>query len=213
MREAVTKVLKFHPKTNNRTLLISFMGAGEPLLNYTNVARACCEIRLLLLPYYDKVKFAVSSIIPSVLAMTKFSELVEDNDLNVKFHFSLHDPFDHIRQELIPSGLMVSDSIEMLKRYKKMTGCAVEIHYTLINDVNDGPYARKELARLLKGAEMSVKFLTLSEKAGSPLRRSTRAQEMITYLAGEGISSEYYDPPGRDVGSSCGMFDTSIYNK
>lgn len=54
----------------------------------------------------------------------------------------------------------------------------------------------------------TVKFLTLSE-VGDCAPTELSQPDILSLFTG--ITVEFYDPPGRDVGSSCGMFDRTIY--
>jgi hypothetical protein len=66
---------------------------------------------------------------------------------------------------------------------------------------------------LLKGHDIPLKFLKFNPLSEGGYLPSYRVTEIMGDLEKEGIECEYYDPPGRDVGSSCGMFLTDYYLK
>ena len=86
----------------------------------------------------------------------------------------------------------------------------IEYHYTLVNDVNDSESELTQFRDLvIQRKELTtVKFLELSEVG--ECRKSEVSKTWLDELF-SGIVVEFYDPPGRNVGSSCGMFDKSIY--
>lgn len=72
----------------------------------------------------------------------------------IKVHFSLHTPIDKDRKELIPStNLKINEALQLLNTYKNLAqknkkimknhllfhknNMPIEIHYTLIDNVND----------------------------------------------------------------------------
>ena len=198
-------------RDENEVLLVSFMGCGEPLLNLDKTIKAMNE--LVNIGYdYNLVRFAIASLIPSKHNLQRFTELVLKNKLLVKFHYSLHTTDDVLRKQLIPAAIPNTDAINGLKTYRIVTGNAVEIHYSLMAGLNDSDKDAENLSQLLSGTEFNVKILKLSEK-DSELKQSNRVEEFRNILSKNGIQNEYYDPPGSDVGSSCGQFLLDYYEK
>ncbi len=206
-------VTTFHD--DNKILLISFMGCGEPLLSTEKVIKTMASLSdLYFCDDYNLVRFAVASLIPSKHSFIKFKDLVIANNLQqlVKFHYSLHTIDPAIRKQLMPAALPHIESIELLKAYKEETNNAVEIHYSLMDLLNDKDIDAKELSELLKGTGFNVKILKLSEK-DYKIQASNRVSEFRKILTDNGIENEYYEPPGSDVGSSCGQFLLDYYKK
>ena len=84
----------------------------------------------------------------------KLGEMINNLDMPLKVHFSLHNPIDVKRYELIPSTkVSVQDALAYLVSYRNLlqknevligkyvklhsNNDPIEIHYTLINGVND----------------------------------------------------------------------------
>lgn len=94
-------------RTDKENLLISFMGVGEPLLNLKlieDVYRKEDLIREKL--GYKNIGYALATMMPND-NIIKLGEMINNLDMPLKVHFSLHNPIDVKRNELIP-GTKVS---------------------------------------------------------------------------------------------------------
>lgn len=197
----------------NDVLLVSYMGCGEPLLNIDNLIASCESIRAAYGGLYRVVRFAVASLIPKPALMRRFTDEVGNRRIPVKFHLSLHSPHDDCRRELMPAASPVLASIDLVKEFVRETGNAAEIHYALIDGVNDRDEDVARLSWLMKGNGISIKFLAYNKKPSSTFRPSERVARIRHVLEHEGILTEYYDPPGSDIGSSCGQFLMDYYKR
>jgi 23S rRNA (adenine2503-C2)-methyltransferase len=204
-------------KDNNRVLLISFMGCGEPILNVDNVVDAMVGIKKLEQNGFSFIRFAISTSLPKNkwLNFYKLIDGIKNNNLPVKMHLSLHYTMDIIRKEWMPASLDIIPSLSAVDFYKKITGNAVEIHYTLIDGVNDTEQDAILLSTFLKDRDFNVKFLFFNEKPSLDFHASSKEKLKIfkRYFDKYSISHEYYIPPGQDVGSSCGAFLMDTYIK
>ena len=202
-----------HLKLGERVLLISFMGCGEPVLNVAYVIESMIKIREKFKTPY--IRFAVATSLPKKDFIDFFWMVNEIHRFNlpVKFHFSLHYTFDILRKEWMKNSLDIIPSLSAMDFYKKLTGNAVEIHYALIEGVNDTEQDAILLSNFLKDRDFNVKFLFYNEKPTLDVHASNKSKPSIfkRYLDKYNIESEYYIPPGTDIGSSCGMFLMDIY--
>jgi len=196
-------------RNENKILLVSFMGCGEPLLSIDKTIWAMKELANCGYDY-NLIRFAVASLVPSYRHLELFTDAVKENHLLVKFHYSLHTSDDTLRKTLMPAAIISKNAINGLKTYNKVTGNAVEIHYSLMNNLNDSDKDAEDLSKLISGTGFNVKILKLSEK-DSALQGSNRVNEFREILTKNGIDNEYYEPPGSDVGSSCGQFLLDYY--
>ncbi|GMQ95549.1 MAG: 23S rRNA (adenine(2503)-C(2))-methyltransferase RlmN [Patescibacteria group bacterium] len=198
---------------HNNVLLISFMGCGEPLLNIKNVVETCNRIINEFKENYGVVRFAVASLIPKIKLMRDFTEAVKKNAIPLKFHLSLHSPDPGVRKEIMPSADQISESIEMVKLFMSSTGNSAEIHYSLIDGINDREEDVAMLTKLLMGQGIPVKFLSYNEKPSLDFECSERVDYFRETLECEGVETEFYIPPGIDIGSSCGQFLMEYYEQ
>src|SRR5699024_1665801 len=97
-------------------------------------------------------------------------------NIPLKVHFSLHTPIEKDRLELIPSTkVTINEALEYLQNYRNTlqnntefikkyiqfhrTNDPVEIHYTLIKDVNDQELELNEVCNLLSKYRIAIKFI------------------------------------------------------
>lgn len=211
--DGVRQVIREAELPQSEDLLVSFMGSGEPLLNYRNVLDACRQIygfpaRDTEGNYYQ-IRFAVSTMIPNESLMQEF--IKASKALPIKLHLSLHSPFDDRRREVMPNAANVQTSLELLREFKYSRPAEIkrtEIHYTLIDGFNDRDEDAQEIIKLFEavGLGTTVKFLDFKTPPGSESIGSTRVEEFRAQLHNAGIKTEFYNPPGSDIGSSCGQF-------
>ena len=101
-------------KTNKSKLLISFMGVGEPLLNINLIFDVFKNEDKIKALGYESVSYALSTMMPND-NLEKLSVLVNEYNIPLKVHFSLHTPIDSERKELIPSTRVnVSNALKLL---------------------------------------------------------------------------------------------------
>lgn len=201
------------PAPHSDVLLISFMGCGEPLCNIDNVVEAARQITEAYGETYRVVRFAVATLIPDPRLMQKLTDAVKEEGMPVKLHLSLHSPDDERRKTIMPSAYSIRESIELVEVFMQETGNSSEIHYALIDDVNDRDEDLELLIALLKGRNIPIKFLIYNEKPSVDFRRSQRVAHFRETLEREGIRTEFYIPPGGDIGSSCGQFLMDYYER
>lgn len=204
-------------KHNNRVLLISFMGCGEPILNVDNVIQSMIELKKLEVSGISYVRFAIATSLPKTkwLNFYKLTEGIKNNSLPVKIHLSLHYTMDILRKEWMPASLDIMSSLAAIDFYRKITKNAVEIHYTLIDGVNDTEQDAILLSTFLKDKDINVKFLFYNEKPSIDFHASSKEKLKIfkRYFDKYSIAHEYYVPPGLSIGASCGSFLMDYYEK
>lgn len=229
--ETLNKTLKINNKriTNKKILLISFMGVGEPLLNlellykvFLNKDNIAKELN------YDKVGFALSTTMPNKESFLELLDFVNINNIPLKIHFSLHSPIDNKRKELIPSSKLKNEEIlELLIKYNNIickneriikeyinfhkTNKLVEIHYTLIKDKNDTDEELELLTKLLIKYPITIKFIEFNPI--NDLEKSNKLAKWKNTLKENNINVKIYNPPGHEIGSSCGEFTKHYYHE
>ena len=190
---------------SDRPLLISYMGCGEPLQNFENVIDS-----MIMMLDYPKIKFGLSTMLPKSRWMNLFemAKRVKDLKIPLKVHLSLHYTTDAKRIEMMPASTSITPSIVALEFYKQYTGQQVEVHYTLIKGENDSNADISNLILLLKSREIPIKFLRFNSKETSHNEGAEKETIKMfrNMLEDHGVKTEYYEPPGKDIGSSCGMF-------
>lgn len=216
-------------RTNKDKLLISFMGVGEPLLNLKlieDVYRFEETVKKEL--GYETVGYAISTMMPNNNILL-LKDMVDRLGIPLKVHFSMHTPIDRERFILIPSTrVSVEEALGYLEEYRNTirsnkkimneyvklhrTDDPVEIHYTLIKDVNDGKRQLDVLCNLLKKYQIPIKFIRFNPI--NELKISENEKLWIDAIAKSvlGLRIKTYSPPGREIGSSCGEFTKHYYH-
>ncbi len=211
----IAKSLELQPPAND-TLLISYMNAGEPFMNLEGVLGSALHLRdhsqsEVIRNKYKNVRFAVSTILPGESRFQMFKNSIKQHKLNFKLHFSLHSLDNITRKNLMPAASDIQKSLAMIDEYIEETGKDAEIHYTLIDKINDRD---EDLDNFIKyvGKKATIKFLKFSEK-NDGMQGSFRVDYFKKQLKNNGFTVEIYDPPGRDIKSSCGQFMLDQYIK
>ena len=91
--ESVTYIIKdLNLSHNNRVLLISFIGTGEPILNVYHILESMIMLKKLEEHGFSYVRFAIATSIPKSkwINFYKLTEGIKNNNLPVKIHLSLH---------------------------------------------------------------------------------------------------------------------------
>ena len=216
--ESVTYIINdLKLKDNDKVLLISYMGCGEPILNVDNVIESMILFKKLEQKGFSYVRFAIATSIPKSkwINFYKLTEGIKNNNLPVKIHLSLHYTMDILRTEWMPASLDIMSSLSAIDFYQKVTKNPVEIHYTLIDGVNDTEQDAILLSTFLKDKNFNVKFLFYNEKPSIDYHASNQEKLKIfkRYFDKYSIDHEYYIPPGLDIGASCGQFLLDYYVK
>lgn len=216
-------------RTDKSKILISFMGVGEPLLNLKLIEDVFIHEDDIKKLGYDEVSYAISTMMPNY-NVKLLASLVNKYNKPLKLHFSLHTPRNDDRKELIPSTrVSVEEALGLLlyyrnvvknneiirKEYVKMhrSDEPIEIHYTLINGVNDSVNELNLLVSLLENTRIPIKFIRFNPI--NQLEISSNEELWVNTLKDniDGLRVKTYSPPGREIGSSCGEFTKHYYHE
>ena len=215
--------------TDKKKLLISFMGVGEPLLNLNLIKEVYQRADLLKKELnYDTIGYALATMMPNNNIL-KLTEMVDNLNIPLKVHFSMHTPIDAERFDLIPSTrVSIEEALAYLIRYRDKiqknpkimneyvklhrTNDPIEIHYTLIKGVNDGEQELEGVCNLLSKYNIPIKFIRFNPI--NELERSTMEETWIKEIKEKvpDLRVKTYSPPGREIGSSCGEFTKHYYH-
>lgn len=144
----------------DRLLLVSYMGCGEPLLNVINVVNSMEKIRAMFQPS----RFGLATLMPNAKTFSYLLDKTQQLNLNLKIHLSLHFTDDIIRAKWMPAATPIKPAVDALENYHKVTGQSVEVHFALIEDLNDSTHDAEQLCCLLKNKDIPVKLLQYNER-------------------------------------------------
>ncbi len=217
-------------RTDKKKLLISFMGVGEPLLNIPLIEEVYKKEDWIKEKLgYEDVAYSIATMMPNQNIL-KLQEIVCRLNIPLKIHFSLHTPIDEERYELIPSTkvsvreafsylINYRDALQanpiIMEKYKKLhtNDDPIEIHYTLIKDVNDQEQDLNLLCDYLSKYPIPIKFIRFNPT--NSLKRSIQEDYWVEQISKmlPNLRIKTYSPPGREVGSSCGEFTKHYYHE
>lgn len=220
----------FKRRTNKKKLLLSFMGVGEPLLNLRLIEELILKEEYFKdVLQYCEIGYALATMIPNN-NIVKLTELVVKHQVSMKVHFSMHSPYDEERFNLIPSTKTTIEEalVQLLKyknevfqynrikdEYKKFhtSDEPIEIHYTLIKDINDSESHLNEMINYLEKYPMPIKFIRFNPV--NDLESSNMEEIWVKEIQNRipDLRVKTYSPPGREIGSSCGEFTKHYYHE
>jgi len=148
---------------------IVFMGIGEGLLNFENLAKT---LDVLTSPEgYGlsprRITVSTSGFIPGML---KFAELKREFNLAV----SLHAPDDATRAKLIPDKLRypIAEVLAAADRIRESSGRQYTLEYTMVAGINDSESAASALAILARKHRAKINLIPCNAVDGTCKRPS-----------------------------------------
>ncbi|MDR2084829.1 MAG: 23S rRNA (adenine(2503)-C(2))-methyltransferase RlmN [Bacteroidales bacterium] len=193
------------PERNLITNIV-FMGMGEPFNNFDNVINA---LEILTAEYGFKIgkkRITVST----VGIVPKINEFLENSDCNLAI--SLHTPFEHERNELMPINKKypISEILKALRSYDWGKQRKVSFEYIMFKGYNDSDKHLKELTRILNGLRCIINLISYNsvpgEKFESPDREAM--EEFRDKLSDKGFSTTIRISRGQDIDAACGLLST-----
>jgi len=186
---------------------ITFMGMGEPLLNYAQTVKA---IQLL----NGELDIAMRHVTVSTVGFVPGIRRLAQEELQITLAVSLHAPTDDLRQRLIPNMVKwsVAEIIDTCHGYVQQTGRRVTFEYCLLGGVNDGTAEARELASLLHGLNCHLNLIPYNSVHGlgfyNPSPKDVRAFREV--LSNAGIQVTQRVQRGPDIDAACGQLRQRI---
>ena len=205
------------------------MGVGDALLNISLIKYVFWHEDILKERLgYENIGYALATMMPNK-NLALLEKVVDKYNIPLKVHFSLHNPIDEKRFQLLPStNIKVDEALRLLDNYRKtiqsnerikekyiklhQTNDPVEIHYTLIKNLNDQNQELKVLLKYLKRYKIPIKFIKFNPK--DKLKISLNEDKWINKIKEEipDLIVKTYAPPGKEIGASCGEFTKHYYH-
>lgn len=186
---------------------IVYMGMGEPMLNYDNVAQsihiASGQKKLDL--SNRRITISSCGIVPWIL------RLAHDFP-QVSLAISLHAPNDEARKRIMPveNTYPIDALMTALDTYVEVTNKRIFYEYIMIAGVTDRPEYAHELAHLLRGRLAHVNFIPYNPGEGimgngyQPTSKIMIKKFQDT-LEQAGIPSTVRHTMGDDIDAACGQ--------
>ncbi|MGI2335246.1 MAG: 23S rRNA (adenine(2503)-C(2))-methyltransferase RlmN [Dehalogenimonas sp.] len=180
---------------------VTFMGMGEPLLNYDATVKA-------LGLFSQEMGISARRLTVSTIGHVPGIKRLAREGIPVTLAVSLHAADDNLRQQLIP-GLRFSlaEIIAAGREYVTVTGRRITVEYCLLDDVNDRPDDALKLALILKGLNCHVNLIPFNPAEGVLFKPSPPVKVKTFQLALEkqGITVTARLRRGADIDAACGQ--------
>jgi 23S rRNA (adenine2503-C2)-methyltransferase len=213
-----------------RVTNVTFMGMGEPFLNYDNVFKA-----IEILNNKDYFGISIRNISVSTCGVIEGIEKLADSGLQVNPHtkragnasvegtwnnarsgvgvnlaISLHAPNNELRGKLMPVNKKypLEKVLTAVDEYIKKTKRKVMFEYVLIKDVNDTDECAKQLAKLMKKKLYFLNLILYNDTGVFKASETKRVQAFKNILAKERINFVQRYRFGDDIKAACGQFAT-----
>lgn len=199
---------------NKKKLLLSFMGVGEPSLNFQMIEYIWSHKRKL--GKGKKVEFALATMFPTYNTFKTMEQTILEKNIPVKIYGSLHSVNDELRKQLIPSSsVTVRQCFELLRDYNEKAKGKVNLHesdnaavfhYTIIDKVNDSEL--EQLKQLASEYKIPIKLIVFNE-----VNDMVKYNDYLSWQESlsEIVPCSVYLPPGKEIGSSCGQLTMQYY--
>ena len=186
---------------------IVFMGIGEGLLNFDNLARALeffsSPERLGISP--RRITVSTSGIVPGI---KRLAELGKPFNLAV----SLHAPDEETRAKIIPDACRcpIDEIIAAAADYARAVNRMPTLEYTLLAGVNDAPRQAEALAGIAASIHAKINLIACNPVDDAWRRPEQRViDNFLKILQREGAHATLRVEKGSSRNSACGQLRAS----
>lgn len=190
---------------------IVYMGMGEPLLNFDNSLKSIEIFTHELTKGLSRARITLSTAGISI----KILELIERN-IRIKLAFSLHSPFEEMRNKIMPINKKYSlhENLEALKKYAQNSRTRITFEYTMLKGFNDRNEDAKELTRICSRLPSKINIIPFNsikhmspggisaELEPTPLNEIHRFADK---LRANNITVMIRETQGDDIAAACGQ--------
>lgn len=191
------------PFENRQITNIVFMGMGEPLYNFDNVADA-----VEILSHGEGIAIGRRRITVSTSGIVP--EMDRLGHLGVMLAVSLHACNDELRDVLVPINKKypLDELFHAIRNYPDLSNSnRVTFEYVMLEGINDSMDDAKNLVKWLKGIPAKVNLIPFNPWPGSIYKCSNRARTKAfsEFVFNAGISAPIRRTRGQDILAACGQ--------
>lgn len=187
---------------NEKPILFSCMGEGDPLCNIERV--------LFTMNYlqnsFPNSRFALSTSVPSKNIFRNLLHILPFLSFPVKIQISLHSVVEEIRKKMMPHSILVKDILEVIKesKYEK-----IELNFVLFKGINDSLFHAEKIVRILD-RRYKIKINKFNNFPESKLQESSIKDQFVSFLKNNGMSVEEYITDESPLKSGCGIVTSEL---
>jgi 23S rRNA (adenine2503-C2)-methyltransferase len=185
-----------------------FMGMGEPLFNYEEVAKA---IRIIM----DENGICISKrrITVSTSGVVPFIKRLGE-ELNCNLAVSLHAVTDELRDKIVPINRKypIKELLAACRTYPGVTNSRrITFEYVMLKGVNDSDADARALSKLLRHVPSKINLIPFNAWPGAPFECSTPEQieRFGVILNDAGYVSPIRKTRGADIMAACGQLKSA----
>jgi 23S rRNA (adenine2503-C2)-methyltransferase len=193
-------------KWPGRITNLVYMGMGEPLHNFNQVARS-----LELLMHAEganisgkRITVSSSGLVP---AIERFGR--EGLGLEVGLAISLNATTNEVRDEVMPINTRwkLEELLEAVRAVPRSRRQRLTFEYVLLADTNDSDDDARRLVRLLAKFDCHVNVIPFNPHPHAPYRRpgEQRIRAFMKILRTSKLPAYLRTPRGDDIGAACGQ--------
>lgn len=194
------------PESQSLTNLV-FMGMGEPLDNWPNVAKA---LDIITAPWgmaWSPKRVTVSTI----GQMQHLPEFLEQSQCHLAI--SIHSPFADERLQLMPvqKAYPIEEVLLLLRQYDWSHQRHLTFEYIIFRGLNDDARHAYALIKLLSGLDCKVNLIRFHAIPDVDLKTSDQAsmERFRDILNEHGLTATIRASRGEDIYAACGMLSST----
>ena len=202
--EIVQQIYAATARAGRRPTNLVFMGMGEPLHNFDNVARA---FALLIHPWGTgfsprRITVSTAGLVPGIAQLARLTPAPN-------LAISLNATTDEVRDRLMPINRKwpIADLLQAARNFPLAHGRKVTFEYVLLAGVNDSDADAERLPRLLRGLPCMVNLIPWNPFAGPTFARpgAERIRTFQEILRRHDVQTYIRTPRGDDIDAACGQ--------
>jgi len=208
MVEQILHAARAHPRNEINNLV--FMGMGEPLLNWAQVARA-----IHILNDEHGLCIGMRRMTVSTAGVPRGIARLAKDTPQVNLAVSLHAADDAMRRSLIAHcPCSIAELMGALRSYYAQTRRRITFEYVLLHNVNDRLRDARQLAALVRGLPCKVNVIPYNQVSECPFSTppASVVHAFVEELCARHITAVARRRKGDDIAAACGQLRRACAN-
>ena len=180
-----------------------FMGMGEPLANYPNLARTLgimtADWGLAISP--RRITVSTVGLIPGMERLLA--------EFQVNLAVSLHATTDELRSRIVPINrrFPLADLLGACQRLPVARRNRITFEYVMLDGINDSTADAHRLLKLMRPLRAKVNLLFFNAFPGAPFQPSPRhrVEDFLAILRQGNLTATLRESRGADIAAACGQ--------